>query len=74
MDFDLILSLGCIFVFFGIPACLSGYSDGRFPRFGAFLFLGGLGAISYSLLVNPDGYTLEAMPDVFLHVFARFFA
>ena len=74
MDLELMFTLGCVFVFFAIPACLNGFSESRFPRIGALMLLGGAGATAFAIIENPERFTLEPIPLVFVEVLARFFA
>ncbi len=73
MDIDLAFTLGCLFVFFAIPALVSGYSEQQLSRLGVVLLLIGGGGIGYALMNDAARYSPEAVPEIFLHVFARFY-
>ncbi|WP_299876525.1 hypothetical protein [uncultured Sulfitobacter sp.] len=72
MEPDLALVLGLVIAAFSVPSILSALADSRAPRASALTVLIGGGLILYALQQNPNGYTMQGIPDVFVRVFARF--
>lgn len=68
MDYDTGLVIGLIISFFSIPALVSAFSDGRTPRAAALVIMIGGGLVAWAITGKPGGYTLEAIPDVFVKV------
>lgn len=72
MEPDLALVLGLVIAAFSIPSILSALADSRAPRASALTILIGGGLILYALQQNPNGYSLQSIPDVFVRVFAQY--
>jgi hypothetical protein len=72
MDTDLALVLGLIIAALSIPSVLSALSDRRAPRASAITILIAGGLILFAIQGKPGGYNLQQVPDVFVHVIARY--
>lgn len=72
MDSDLGLVIGLLLVGLSIPSIVNAYSEKSFPRWSlAFLVCGGA-LIFWAHITHSGGYTLAQIPDVIIHVIARF--
>ena len=72
MDSDLALVLGLVVAALSIPSVLSALSDRRAPRASALTILIAGALILYAVQTHPGGYALGDVPDVFVHVVARY--
>jgi hypothetical protein len=72
MDTDLILVIGTVLCALSIPSLLAAFSESRAPRAGALMILIGGVMVVVALSKNHAGYTFAELPDVFLHVLARY--
>lgn len=72
LDPDLMLVLGLILGVLAVPSILSALSDRRAPRASALTILIAGGLVLGAFLLNPGGYRVEQVPDVFFSVVARF--
>ncbi len=68
MDFDLIFVAGLIAAAFSVPTIIAALTDKRKPRLGLLLLVAGLGGAAYAVYTDPETYTVEAIPDVFVRV------
>lgn len=66
---DLCLVLGIIFVILSLPSLLNAWVEGRAPRFGALLSIGGIVLVGYA--VTRQSYAPDEVPAVFLRVLSR---
>lgn len=67
--YDLCLVIGTFFFVLALPSLLNAWVEGRTPRFGALLSLGGL--VLIGVAVSSQSYAAEDLPDVFARVFGR---
>ena len=72
MDPDLYFVLGIIIGAFAIPAILSAFSEGRPPRAAAILIMIGGGLVALAVYSNPQSYTIEGVPEVFVRVVGKY--
>lgn len=72
MDNDLILVLGIIIGALAFPSLLNAFSSSRPPRMAALLLVVGGGMVVWAITQQPNSYSLEELPNVFLRVFAGF--
>ena len=72
MNPDLYFVVGIIIAAFAIPAILSAYSESRAPRAAAILVMIGGGLVALAVYTNPQSYTIEGTPDVFVRVIGEF--
>jgi len=72
MNNDLILVLGLLIGALAFPSLVNAFSSSRPPRTAAILFVVGGGLISFAVLQQPNTYTVENVPDVFVRVIAKF--
>mgnify|MGYP001813842091 CR=1 FL=1 len=68
MEPDVMLVSGMGLIVLSLPAMLSAWADGRAPRVGALVFLGGGGLVLWALRAKEGGYRLSEIPDVFYGV------
>lgn len=64
---DLSLVFGTFLFLFSLPSLLNAWAEGRSPRFGGLLAVGGLGLIAFAL--SRQTYSLNSIPAVFSRVF-----
>ncbi len=72
MNSDLFFVVGAIIAVFALPAAISALLDGRAPRAAAIAVMIGGGLVFLAVYQRPGAYSLEAVPDVFMRVVARF--
>lgn len=72
MDPDLALVLGVVLGILSVPSILSALSDKRAPRASAVTILIAGGLIVYATQNKPGGVALDAIPDIFVNVIARY--
>ena len=72
MDPDLALVLGIILGVLSVPSVLSALSDKRAPRASAVTILIAGGLILFATQNKPGGVALNAIPDIFVNVVARY--
>jgi len=73
MDNDLILVVGIIIGALAFPSLLNAFSTGRPPRTAALLLVVGGGMVTFAVTQQPNSYSIDEMPTVFLRVFADIF-
>lgn len=66
---DLFLVLGILFFILSLPSLLNAWVEGRVPRFGALLSIGGM--VLVGIAVSRQGYAADEIPQVFLRVMGR---
>lgn len=71
MDNDIILVFGVIIGVLAIPSVISAFSAGRSPRTATILFMVGGAMISWVVIQQPNTYSVENFPDVFVKVVAK---
>ena len=72
MDPDLMLVIGLVVGVFSIPSIMGALADGRVPRAAAIAVLISGGLIALAVNEKPGGYTIDAIPDVFVDVIGRY--
>lgn len=72
MDPDLIFIIGLVLGVFSIPSILSAFSEGHAPRVAAFTVIVAGVMVVWAVQTKPGGYDLYEIPDVFVHVVARY--
>ncbi|UWQ78642.1 hypothetical protein K3725_15200 [Leisingera sp. S132] len=73
MQTDLALVLGLVIGGFTVPAVLAGLSERRPPRASLLPILAAIALVTYAVMMNPGGYSVEEIPDVFSRVAAQLF-
>ncbi|NVK12936.1 MAG: hypothetical protein HWE35_02040 [Rhodobacteraceae bacterium] len=73
MQTDLALVLGLVIGAFTVPGILAALSERRAPRASGLTILIAIGLVTYAVMVNPGGYSVEEIPDVFSRVAAQLF-
>jgi hypothetical protein len=68
MEPDFALVFGIVLSVFAVPSVLSAMSDRRAPRASAVLVLIAGGLILYAVQMQPGGYEMNQIPDVFMRV------
>jgi hypothetical protein len=69
MDADLLMVMGMIVCTVAVLSLISAWIDGRISRVGpALLLIGGV-LVVVAIGRHPGGYTIAALPEVFLEVF-----
>ena len=71
MDPDVMLVTGMGLVVLSLPAIVAAWADGRAPRIGSLVLLGGGGLILWAIQDRPVGYTWAEIPRVFYGVVAQ---
>ena len=66
---DLCLVLGILFFVLSLPSLLNAWVEGRTPRFGALLSIGGV--VLVGIAVSRQNYAADEIPSVFLRVIGR---
>lgn len=72
MQTDLFMVIGVVLAGLAIPSLLSAFTHGEAPRAGAIMVLISGGLIAIAVGQNPQGYTIEGLPDVFARVVNRY--
>jgi len=72
METDLIFVVGFFLLVLSIPAMVSAFMDSRTPRAPALIIMIGVLMIGYAVRERPMTYTVEAIPDTILRVYADF--
>ncbi|MEW2912864.1 hypothetical protein [Leisingera sp. JC11] len=72
MDTDLALILGLVIAGFTVPPVISALSERRPPRASVLTILIAIGLVTYAVMMNPGGYSVDEIPDVFFRVVGRF--
>lgn len=72
MDFELLLVLGLVLIGLAIPSMISTFSENRKPRLSALIALIAAGMIGWAVLKIPGGVGLRQIPDIIIHVIARY--
>lgn len=72
LDPDLILILGLLLAALAIPASVSAMSDLRMPRVPMAFFTLGACLCGLAMWMNPSGYAIAEIPDVFFQVIGRY--
>jgi hypothetical protein len=72
MQADLFLVIGIAVGVLALPAMLSAFSESRSPRSGAILVMISAGLIALAAIKNPQGYSIDDVPDVVSRVVHRF--
>ncbi|WP_137701116.1 hypothetical protein [Marimonas lutisalis] len=72
MDYDLALTIGLILGVFSIPAFVSALSDRRAPRVAAIAVIVAGALLAWSVTQKPGGYRIDQIPDVVVHLIARY--
>ena len=72
METDLIFVVGFFLLVLSIPAMVSAFMESRTPRAPALIILIGVLMIGYAVRERPMTYTVEAIPDTILRVYADF--
>lgn len=72
MDPDILFVIGLIVLVFSIPPIFGAISDRRAPRAAAILVMIGGGLLALAIYQKPGGYSLAAIPDVFVTVVGRY--
>ncbi|MGJ8584271.1 MAG: hypothetical protein ACSHXD_09275 [Marinosulfonomonas sp.] len=73
MSNDLILVTGIIIAVLAFPSLLNAFSSSRPPRMAALLLIVGGGMITWAVTQQPNSYSIEDLPNVFLRVIADIF-
>ncbi|PHQ94507.1 MAG: hypothetical protein COB40_12045 [Marinosulfonomonas sp.] len=71
MNNDIILVFGVIIGVLAIPSLISAFSAGRSPRAATVLFMVGGAMVSWVIIQQPNTYSVENFPDVFVKVVAK---
>lgn len=66
------LVVGLVVGVFSIPSIMGAFADGRVPRAAAIAILVAGGLVVLAIDGKPGGYTLDAVPDVFVSVVSRY--
>ena len=64
---DLSLVFGTFLFLFSLPSLVNAWAEGRPPRLGGLMSIGGLGLIIFAL--TRQTYSLDSLPAVFSRVF-----
>ena len=72
METDLIFVVGFFLLVLSIPAMVSAFMESRTPRAPALIILIGVLMIGYAVRERPMTYTVQAIPDTILRVYADF--
>ena len=72
MDTDLLLVLGLVMAWLGVPAFFAAFANRRSPFTAAAMIVLGGGCIAWAFLQHPGGYELGDVPDVIFRVIGRF--
>ncbi|WP_342078000.1 hypothetical protein [Yoonia sp. SS1-5] len=72
MDYDLIFVIGVLLAVFSIPALVNAFSDGLLPRLALGMIAVGAGLIYLAIQSAPGAYSVEAVPDIFVSVVAKY--
>ena len=70
MDNDLILVVGIIIGALAFPSLLNAFSTSRPPRMAALLLIVGGGLVTWAVVQQPNSYSIDELPQVFVRVFA----
>jgi len=66
---DLVFVLGIVFAVLSIPSLLNAWTEGRAPRFGAIMALGGIVLIGIAASRHPGGYGFDDVLPAFRRAF-----
>ena len=64
--------IGLLVIGFCIPAIISAFSESRPPRAAAIMVLIGGGLLAIAIYAKPEGYSISAIPDVFVRVVGKY--
>ncbi len=70
MNNDFLLVFGVLIAVLAIPSVISAFSAGRPPRTATILFMVGGAMIAWVIIQQPNTYSVENFPDVFVRVVA----
>jgi hypothetical protein len=70
MDNDLILVMGIIIAALAFPSLLNSFSTSSPPRTAALLLVVGGGMITWAVTQQPNTYSFDELPQVFMRVIA----
>lgn len=68
IDPDYIFVIGLVVGLLAIPALIGAFSESRTPRAAAIMVLIAAGLVSVAVLRKPGGYSVQAVPEVFMRV------
>lgn len=71
MNSDLMLVVGLTIGVLTIPALLNAWAESRAPRAAAIMVMIAIGLVAGAVRLNPSGYKLAEIPDVFFRVIGR---
>ncbi len=72
MDTDLLLVLGLVLAWLGVPAFFAAFAHRRSPFTAAAMLVLGGGCIAWAYMQNPGGYSLSDVPHVIFSVIGRY--
>jgi hypothetical protein len=72
MNNDYLMVGGIVTGLFAFPSLLNAYSTGRPPRAAMLLLVAGVAMVSWVLVRQPNTYSIETLPDVFMRVVTSF--
>ena len=71
MDTDFLLVLGAALIVLAVPNAIKAYSEARSPRLATGMVLVGGVVFVSALVLHPEGYCFEDIPEAVLHVISR---
>ena len=71
MDPDMLLIFGLVICLLAIPSMISAWSDDRSLRLTFVTLLIGAGMVAGAYMLQPGGYRVAQIPDVFYGVVAK---
>ncbi|MFV2001618.1 MAG: hypothetical protein ACC619_01405 [Paracoccaceae bacterium] len=71
MTNDFLLVLGIILAILSVPAMISAYASSQKPRSALVMLVLGGGLISWAVYQQPNTYSLDGLPELFVSVLAN---
>ncbi|MEE9387534.1 MAG: hypothetical protein V3U96_02905 [Paracoccaceae bacterium] len=73
MDNDFVMVLGVLVGALTAPALVSSFSAGRSPRAAIIAFVTGGALVSWAVYNQPNSYSVDGFPDLFVSVVKQLF-